>query len=409
MTTRVVIKIGTNSLVHDDRLAIGVMASLVEACAELQANGHQVIVVSSGAVGVGCQRVGITSRPTNMAARQALAAVGQIRLMRMYDNLFSAAGKTCAQVLLTFENLSCASQHRNAKNTFESLLSMGVIPIVNENDTVATSELKFGDNDRLSAMVAALVGAQCLFLLTDVDGVYTANPKENPDAKRLEQVQDVDKLASMVSTGDDAGSTFSTGGMATKLAAARLASAAGARTVIMSAKRSLDMLKALNGEHVGTTIMPKGQPIKKDRKRWILGLRSEGVVVINEGAARALERKKNLLPSGIVEVRGEFGELSCVSIEVVIAQKTMVVEEVVEEKKEKKKKSNSKKEISGGSGGGSSVVLAMALVNYTSDQLLKIKGCHSDSIAEMLGQDEAQSSEVAHRQNIVLMRDNDGF
>ena len=392
---RVVIKIGTNSLVRGDRLAIGVIATLVEACSELQALGHQVIIVSSGAVGVGCQRIGIKERPTTVADRQALAAVGQIRLMRMYDDLFSAANQTCAQVLLTFENLSLAGQHRNAKNTFESLLKMGVVPIVNENDTVATSELKFGDNDRLSAMVAALVGADWLFLLTDVDGVYTSNPKVDNNAKRLEVVSDVDELASIVSVGD-VGSTFSTGGMATKLAAARLSSAAGTKTVVMSAAEPLEMLNVLQGKSiVGTIILPKGQPIKKNRKRWILGLRPEGVIVINQGAARALNRKKNLLPSGIVDVRGNFGEFCCVSINVLPEDQNS------SNNGQEECKSHSERNITVEL---DEVTLALALVNYTSKQLLQIMGCQSDDISLRLGLD-AVSNEVAHRGNIVLLRD----
>ena len=411
MAKRIVIKIGTNSLVHDNRLAVGVIANLVETCTQLQVLGHQVVIITSGSVGVGCQRMGITKRPTNMAARQALAAIGQIRLMRMYDDLFAASNQSCAQILLSFDNLSLPNQHRNAKNTFEALLKMGVVPIVNENDTVATSELKFGDNDRLSAMVAALVNADWLFLLTDVDGVYTSNPKVDPHAKRLDVVADVDELESMVSVGD-AGSTFSTGGMATKLQAARIASAAGSKTVIMSASQPLDIIKALNEQAiVGTVILPKGQTIKKNRKTWILGLRAEGVIVINQGAARALNRKKNLLPSGIVEIRGTFGEMSCVSI---VVLEDLGGEEVVDREVDRGKgeegeggvedsNKEQKKEVVEVSGKGE-VVLALALVNYTSAQCKNIVGCQMDEISERLGA-EAKSGEVAHRGNIVLMRD----
>jgi glutamate 5-kinase len=407
--SRVVIKIGTNSLVKGDRLAVGTMANLVEACVALQERGCEVVVVCSGAVGVGCQRMGLVKRPTSMAAKQALAAVGQIRLMSMFDDLFAAAKSRCAQVLLTFENLSLQGQHSNARNTFDALLTMGVVPIVNENDTVATHELKFGDNDRLSAMVCALVGAQWLFLLTDVDGVYTANPKTDPSARRLSFVQDVDELTSIVNVGDGAGSAFSTGGMATKLAAARLASAAGAITVIMCAKQPLDILTAMSYYHsnvirnneskegittstststdkdeefpVGTLILPKGKLIRKDRKRWILGLRPEGIVIVNDGAANALKRKKSLFPAGVVGVQGNFKDMSCVSIWRGTSSTNIPVFST---------------------GVGDVREIGIALVNFTSDDLNKILGSQSDACAAILGRD-ATESVVAHRNNIVLM------
>ena len=219
------------------------------------------------------------------------------------------------------------------------------------------------------------------------------------------------ELESMVSVGD-AGSTFSTGGMATKLQAARIASAAGSKTVIMSASQPLDIIKALNEQAiVGTVILPKGQTIKKNRKTWILGLRAEGVIVINQGAARALNRKKNLLPSGIVEIRGTFGEMSCVSI---VVLEDLGGEEVVDNREvdrgkgeegeggvEDSNKEQKKEVVVSGKG---EVVLALALVNYTSAQCKNIVGCQMDEISERLGA-EAKSGEVAHRGNIVLMRD----
>jgi glutamate 5-kinase len=442
---RVVVKIGTNSLVDGDRLAVGVIAQLVEACVALQAKGLQVVVVSSGAVGVGCQTLNVKVRPTKLSEKQALAAVGQIRLMRMYDDLFQAVGTSCAQVLLSFDNLSQRETNRNAKNTFDALLSMGVVPIVNENDTVATQELKFGDNDRLSAMVAAMIGADWLFLLTDVDGVYTANPKTTPNARRLTVVRDVDDLASLVDTGDGAGSVFSTGGMATKLAAARLASAAGAKTVIMRASQPTDMLKVMatddasdgsrssggdESTRIGTVIMPRGDAIRRDRKRWIVGLRPEGVIYVNEGAARALSRKKSLFSAGVVDVRGQFGEMSCVSIRLLrdengdgdggggggvsgdaaaIAADAMACT------------TSTSSTITKGQGGAETrrgahsrtpppsgeLEIALALVNYTSEELQQIRGCHSDAIASTLGTVAVRTSEIAHRTNIVLCRTGD--
>ena len=316
-------------------MAVGTMAQIVEVCVTLRNRGFEVIIVSSGAVGVGCIVAGLTASPNDISLKQATAAIGQVRLMRMWGDLFAAAELLCGQVLLTYDNLGELIQHKSARNTFESLLKIGVVPIVNENDTVATfeSRRRFGDNDRLSALVCSLVGADWLFLLTDVDAVYTANPKDNPDAKRIGIAHDIDELASLVSTGEGAGSAFSTGGMATKLTAARIASASGCRTVILSAKNpdcvlkfctekaakclsALDVCEDGCKAGVGTLILPKGQHHETDTQRWIVGMKPEGEVVTTKEGAQRLANKEPLLATDIVEVRGDFTENSCVSIRV---------------------------------------------------------------------------------------------
>ncbi|MCS6815558.1 MAG: glutamate 5-kinase, partial [Cyanobacteria bacterium] len=226
MPQRLVIKIGTSSLttVASDttpgQLALSTIALLVEVICRLRRQGHAVILVSSGAVGVGCARLGLQQRPKSIALKQAVAAVGQGRLMRVYDDLFTSLQQPIAQVLLTRSDLEQRSRYVRVCNTFRELLRLGVIPIVNENDTVAVDELKFGDNDTLSALVASLVQADWLFLLTDVDRLYSADPRHDPNAQPIDRVADVERLTVQVG---DRGSAWGTGGMTTKLAAAKIA------------------------------------------------------------------------------------------------------------------------------------------------------------------------------------------
>jgi len=257
---RVVVKVGTSSLVSDERgaLKLSSISRVCEAITDLRANGCEVVFVTSGAVGAGCQKAGVDRKDvTNLSQKQALAAIGQGALLRQYDDMFTELGCPVAQVLLTLDNLASKSQYANALSTFDELFSMGVIPIVNENDTVAIEELRFGDNDTLSAQVAVMIGADWLFLLTDVDALYTANPNKDPNAKRLEVVEDISTLSSIVET-DGCGSDFGTGGMATKLTAARLASGAGCTTVICSSKKPENIQDVIDGDrNFGTCILPK--------------------------------------------------------------------------------------------------------------------------------------------------------
>jgi glutamate 5-kinase len=262
-----VIKIGTSSLTQPvtGYLALATLARLVETLSQLRCQGHRIILVSSGAVGVGCARLGLTERPKSIALKQAVAAVGQGRLMRVYDDLFTTLDQPIAQVLLTRSDLVQRSRYVNSYRTFSQLLKLGVIPIVNENDTVAVDELKFGDNDTLSALVASLVRADWLFLLTDVDRLYSADPRQHPDAQPIEQVDRLDDLNIIVG---DRGSNWGTGGMVTKLEAARIATQAGIRMAITDGQNPDNILKILQGEPLGTQFAPQTTP-SNARKRWI--------------------------------------------------------------------------------------------------------------------------------------------
>jgi glutamate 5-kinase len=362
-----VIKVGTSSLTSPEtgNLALSTIATLVEVLSELRQAGHRVILVSSGAVGVGCARLGLTDRPKVMAVKQAVAAVGQGRLMRIYDDFFTAMQQPIAQVLLTRGDLVERNRYVNAYRTFHELLNLNVIPVVNENDTVAVDELKFGDNDTLSALVASLVDANWLFLLTDVDRLYTANPRTNPDAKPIEVVHNLDDLE--VDTGT-AGSQWGTGGMETKISAARIASGAGVRTVIMKSDTPRNIMKIIAGESIGTRFEPQENPITA-RQRWIAhGMVPAGKLYLDDGAMNAIHHAgKSLLPAGIIGLDGEFQKEDTVRICNLHGQE-----------------------------------IARGLVNYTSKELQKIRGHRSDEITKILGYEGDET--VVHRDNLVLMK-----
>lgn len=295
-------------------LHLSQICSLCETVSRLRSHGIRVVLVSSGAVGAGMFRLGISEKPKEVAKKQALAAVGQVHLMRYYEDIFNTIGIKCAQVLLTLENLSNRKQYVRARNTFAALFDMGVVPIVNENDTVAVEELRFGDNDTLSAQVAALVEAQWLFLLTDVDGLYTANPATDPSATRIETVENINDLD--VDVGG-AGTSVGTGGMVTKLTAARIACAAGCKTIVcLSANLERDIEKAVvEGASVGTAFLPAKEGAR-GKKKWLLAVPVRGRVVVGVKGAKAVLRGAPLLLIHVVDVaEGEFRVQECVAIE----------------------------------------------------------------------------------------------
>ncbi|MFE4104851.1 glutamate 5-kinase [Almyronema epifaneia] len=363
-----VVKIGTSSLTQtpSGHLALSTIASLVETLSSLRQQGHRVILVSSGAVGVGCARLGLTERPRSISMKQAVAAVGQGRLMRVYDDLFTTLGQPIAQVLLTRSDLVQRSRYVNSYRTFRQLLQLGVIPIVNENDTVAVDELKFGDNDTLSAQVASLVNADWLFLLTDVDRLYSADPRSNPDARPISLVDKVAQLAELQVEVGDRGTHWGTGGMVTKIEAARIATTAGIRTVITDGKTPPNLTRILQGEDLGTHFAPQ-PPLANARKRWIAhGLVPAGRLYLDEGAVKAIvQAGRSLLAAGITELEGEFQPQDAVQL----CDRTG-------------------KEI------------ARGLVNYSHNELQKIRGKRSDQIAAILGYEGAET--VVHRDNLVL-------
>ena len=361
----IVVKIGTSSLTRAEtgHLALATLGRLVETLCELRSLGHRVVLVSSGAIGVGCARLGITERPKSMALKQAVAAVGQGRLMRVYDDFFTALSQPIAQVLLTRSDLAQRSRYVNCDRTFRQLLKLGVIPIVNENDTVATDEIKFGDNDTLSAMVASLINADYLFLLTDVDQLYSADPRQDPAAQPINRVQKINQLEAEVG---DAGSSWGTGGMSTKIEAARIATAAGVHTVITQGQTPGNILKVLAGEAIGTLFEAQPNP-STARKRWIAGnLIPAGRLYLDRGATEAIRSAgKSLLPAGITEVEGEF-----------IAQDAVLLCDA------------------------SGQEIARGLVNYSDADLRKIYGHRSSDITQLLGYEGVET--IVHRDNMVI-------
>ena len=356
-------------------------------------------------------------RPKHLPQVQALAAVGQCKLMSMWDNLFSQMRQPVAQILLTRNDIADRTQYLNAEHTFIELLNMGVIPIVNENDTLSVQEIKFGDNDTLSAITAAMVQADYLFLMTDVDCLYDKNPRTNPDAKAIEVVDDISELAADVSS---AGSSLGTGGMGTKIVAARLATAAGVTTVVTRSskpgniasivnhveglKRSAEeqqttassststsepstthtvpIVSTTNGSPalsepnlppLHTRFLPAPNPIR-DRYFWLLhGLAPHGTIYIDAGAHAALSNKANLLPIGIVAVDGNFGQQECVRL-CVLNPRDAPLSEAEE--------------------------VGRALTNYSTSEVRRIKGRRSSMISEVLGY--ADSEYVAVRENVAL-------
>ena len=312
--TLVVVKVGTSSIT-DDAGVIHVDA-VRKLCAEVAAArsaGHRVVVVTSGAIAAGLPALGL-SRPRDVATLQAIAAVGQSRLMRVYDEVLGEHGIVCGQVLLAPLDFVHRAQYLHARQTVSRLLELGVVPIVNENDAIADDEIRFGDNDRLAALVAHLVGAQLLVLLTDTPGMFTADPRLNADASLIEEIVEVDHELERLAGGS--GSVRGSGGMASKLAAAKIAAWSGVRAVIAGASRPDVLAGALAGEPgIGTYIRPHDRKLPA-RKLWIaFAVASSGTIVVDDGARRALtERNTSLLPAGVVSVEGRFDAEAAVEI-----------------------------------------------------------------------------------------------
>jgi glutamate 5-kinase len=290
---RMVVKIGSRALAHESNAP----SRLAEQVAKLVGDGMSVVLVSSGAIALGCHRLGYRTRPKEMAKLQAAAAAGQSVLMRRYDEAFHASGLTVAQVLLTHADLCERERLNNARDALAALLDAGAVPIVNENDTVATDEIRFGDNDQLASMVVPLVGAELLVLLTDVEGVLDAREK------RIPLLTDPARVGSIAPKGERVGS----GGIASKLDAAEKARRSGASVVIAAAHHDDVLLDVVAGKDVGTLLPRIGEPLRA-RKHWIaFTLRPRGALILDPGAARAVAAgKSSLLPVGVLGVRGEF-------------------------------------------------------------------------------------------------------
>ncbi|KAI8105824.1 hypothetical protein M9434_000404 [Picochlorum sp. BPE23] len=326
----VVIKVGTSSLIRPEQnsLNLSSLAGIVGLVRDLRNEGYRVVLVSSGAVGVGCQRLELEVRPRLLAKKQALAAVGQVHLMRYYDDLFSAYNITCSQVLLTLENLSSRTTYYNAMNTFNELLNYEVIPIVNENDTVAVEQLRIGDNDTLSAQVATLVHADWLFLLTDVDALYTANPNVDPSARPIHLVPDLWDLEVNTST---AGTQWGTGGMATKLTAARMATAGGCNVAICHFEdpgNVLDILRGKQGlcELSRIDIAPSSQQEGREFARGLVNYNH-----IQVDAVKGVSSKQRLKEFGDTYAEDEIVHRSTICLLMPQKKKVTIINEAGEE------------------------------------------------------------------------------
>ena len=358
--SRIVVKVGSSSLTEDGTISLDRIVRLVDALAEHHRNGREIVLVSSGAIAAGIAPLRLRRRPQDLATQQAAAAVGQGMLMQQYARLFAGHEITVGQVLLTVEDVTVQSKYRNAYRTAAKLLEFGVVPIVNENDTVATQEIRFGDNDRLAALVAHLVHADALILLSDVDALYDANPKL-PDAHRIDEVANVAELKADIST---IGSAVGTGGMLTKVDAARIATSAGIPTLLTSADQ---IAEALDGGAVGTVFHPTGKR-RPTRLLWLAhASATQGELVLDDGAVTALtQRKASLLPAGIVEVRGAFNAGDPVDL--------------VDR---------------------NGTAIARGLVNYDADELPPLLGHSTRELAREHG--VAYQRTVVHRDGLVLL------
>jgi len=302
---RLVIKIGSALLVEEDSGQIHRkwLAALAADIAAAKARGTEVLVVSSGAIAIGRRHLGLNRHTLRLEEKQAAAATGQVRLAHAYQEVFAKHGTTAAQVLLTLSDTEERRRHLNARSTLATLLSVGAVPIINENDTVATSEILVGDNDRLAARVAAMVGADTLVLLSDIDGLYSADPRRNPNAEFLPLVRSV--TAEIEAMAGEAPLGYSSGGMVTKLVAAKISLSAGCRMVIADGRR-LHPLRAIGRGARATWFLSDLEP-QTARKRWIAGsLKTHGRIALDAGAVSALKNGKSLLPAGVTRIEGRF-------------------------------------------------------------------------------------------------------
>lgn len=311
---RIVVKVGTSTLTHaTGKLNLERIEHLVRQLTDLRYQGKEVVLVSSGAIGAGMGKLNLDKRPKTIPEKQAIAAIGQGILMQLYEKFFSEYGQIVAQLLLTKADMDDRRRFLNARNTLTTLLQLGVIPIVNENDTVAVEEIRFGDNDTLAALVGTLVDADLLILLSDIDGLYTADPRKYPEAKLLQVVEAVNDT--IENAAGDVGSKFGSGGMATKISAAKVATNAGIPMIIANGAEDNIIRRLIHGEQLGTLFVARELKTHL-RKNWIaFGSKVEGVIVVDDGAKEALIAKgKSLLPSGILSVSGGFSSGAVVSI-----------------------------------------------------------------------------------------------
>ncbi len=364
---RIVIKVGTSTITYaNGKRNFAQIDRLAREISDLQNQGKEMILVTSGAVAVGVDRMGLTAKPKTIPGKQAAAAVGQGVLMHTYEKFFADYGQVVAQVLITKTEAIDRHRYTNTRNTFMELLRQRVIPIVNENDVVALDELKIGDNDNMSALVAGIADADLVIILSDVDGLYTANPQTHPEAVIVPKVLEI--TPAIEASAGGVGSARGTGGMATKIQAAKAATSSGIHLVIASGTEKNAITRILQGEEIGTLFVSRENRLQF-RKRWLaFGAQLAGSIVVDDGCAKAIRKAGgcSILPAGIFAVEGSFLPGSTVR----------VLDRDAHE-------------------------LARGLVHYSSDELAQIKGCRSSDIANILG--HKNYDEVIHRDDLVIL------
>lgn len=363
---RIVVKVGSAVLTGADGLDFPVVENLARDLHALRASGHQVILVSSGAVAAGRKKLGLGSRPLTLREKQATAAAGQSSLMLAYESIFDRLGQKVAQVLLTHDDLANRDRYLNVRNTIFTLLEWGVLPILNENDTVSVKELRFGDNDTLGAMITTLIEADLFICLTDVAGLHTGNPSSDPEARLVTTVATVNaQVEAMVAS--NARGALGTGGMQSKIKAAKMVAAKGGSSFIGSGRQPGIIAALFRGEEIGTFFLPQAEKMAS-WKHWIAyTLRPKGFLLLDDGACQALrQRGKSLLPSGIVAIRGKFkpgDPVHCLDLQ--------------------------------------ERPIAAGLVSYSSEDVAKILGVRTAEIEQRLGFIDGE--EVIHRDNLVML------
>ena len=364
---RVVVKVGTSTITYPNgKINYEKIEKLARIMTDLQNQGKEMILVSSGAGAAGVGRLGLDAKPSTIPGKQACAAVGQGILMHIYERLFGEYGQVVAQVLLTKADMVNRHSYANARNALQEMISWGVIPIINENDVVAIDEFKIGDNDNLSALVASLADADLDILLSDIDGLYTANPKTHPEAKLVSVVEEV--TPAIEATAGGVGSKNATGGMLTKLQAAKNAMSAGIALVIANGENLEVLRQIMEGEPVGTLFVPRENHLRF-RNQWLaFGSKISGKLIVDDGLAKALRQKGScsILPVGIARVEGNFDSGDTVSV-------------LDQEGHE----------------------LARGMTNYSAEDLDLIKGCKTSQIEEKIGY--KHYDEVIHRDNLVVL------
>lgn len=363
---RIVVKVGTSTLTHETgKLNLNRIDKLIREIADLKNQGKEMILVSSGAIAAGLGKLGWDKKPDSIPEKQAVAAIGQGVLMHIYEKLFAEYGQVMGQVLLTKENSVQHHQYIHSRNSLLAQLSLGAIPVINENDAVAVDEIKIGDNDNLSAMVATLVDADALIILSDIEGLYTANPSTHPEAELISEIPEITPAVEAIAGG--AGSKLGTGGMMTKIQAAQIAMSAGVTMVIASGSREGVLREVLTGQNVGT-VFPARESHLRVRKSWLaFGKRLAGEIVVDAGCAAAMRDKgSSLLPAGVVACAGDFAAGSTVRV-------------LTETQQE----------------------IARGIVNFDMSMLSRVMGHKSDEITRLVGENVPE--EVIHRDNMVLM------